>query len=384
MSKRKRFNPLEESLPEEISLGGGEGLHPVAAMAVPESAGLGEGAVERIERLPPSQMIPDRFQPRRLLPGAIRKRFFDGKIDCYQAASEWLALAAKDVAWRDRLSELLAMGGSFESHGQIKPITGSWQARPNGTFVFQIETGERRFWAACLRSVKDSAADEVLLRVEVVKAPTRHRQVLENRHAQSPSAIGQACEIAALILEEMDIRPDPDLADEFDYFRQAARRRAPRGIWPKIEPVMQFSTRRMQQLLSILNLSNEQLELADRNRMPERVLREVLALPEDEWDSALRLALKEGLTAEHLAEHGAARKDNVPKERGTGVRGPERVAYGALRKFLKAVDQPDPDVEAWLLDDVADELITQGDAERTLELLQELGRRIQARLSRRA
>ena len=50
-------------------------------------------AVERIERLKPSQMLPDRFQPRRLLPAALRADFFSGRIDCYQAALEWLALA---------------------------------------------------------------------------------------------------------------------------------------------------------------------------------------------------------------------------------------------------------------------------------------------------
>ncbi|MCE1254884.1 MAG: hypothetical protein LWX83_15220 [Anaerolineae bacterium] len=42
--------------------------------------------VERIERLKPSQMMPDRFQPRRLLPASIRSVFYRGDISCYQAA----------------------------------------------------------------------------------------------------------------------------------------------------------------------------------------------------------------------------------------------------------------------------------------------------------
>src|SRR5512137_251626 len=103
--------------------------------------------VERIERLKPSQMLPDRFQPRRLLPAALRPAFFSGKIDCYQAAAEWLAKAQADAGYLAEVERLLAMGDSFNEHGQIKPITGAWVSLPDGRYIFLIETGERRFWA---------------------------------------------------------------------------------------------------------------------------------------------------------------------------------------------------------------------------------------------
>lgn len=147
--------------------------------------------VERIERLKPSQMLPDRFQPRRLLPASLRQAFFSGKIDCYQAAAEWLNLSKNDAGYHAEVERLLSMGGSFEDHGQIKPITGSWVPANNGRFIFLIETGERRFWAACLHKVSGDSTVEPLLRVEVVSKPTRQRQVLENRHAEIPSAVGQ-------------------------------------------------------------------------------------------------------------------------------------------------------------------------------------------------
>ena len=82
--------------------------------------------VERIERLKPSQMLPDRFQPRRLLPSSIRQKFFSHEVECYQAASLWLDLATKDNGYLTEIERLLAMGESFSEHGQIKPITGSW------------------------------------------------------------------------------------------------------------------------------------------------------------------------------------------------------------------------------------------------------------------
>jgi len=99
-----------------------------------------------------------------------------------------------------------------------------------------IETGERRFWAACLQYASYGAADEPLLRVEVVEKPTRQRQVLENRHAEPPSAVEQACEVAALILAEMGVRPEADLADDYDFFRIARTQRMPTGLWDRIIP----------------------------------------------------------------------------------------------------------------------------------------------------
>ena len=168
-----------------------------------------EPQVERIERLTPSQMLPDRFQPRRLLPPYLRQPFFSGEIDCYKAASEWLELAKSDFGARAEVDKLLQMGSSFEDHGQILPITGSWVPTKQGGFIFLIETGERRFWAACLQAVLHKAKAEPQLRVEVVNHPTRERQVLENRHAETPSAVEQACEVASLILAELGIQPDP-------------------------------------------------------------------------------------------------------------------------------------------------------------------------------
>ena len=235
--------------------------------------------VERIERLTPSQMIPDRFQPRRLLPTVLRQPFYSGQIDCYQAARQWLQMARSNDGIKEEVDRLLSMGGSFSEHGQIKPITGSWVETSDGNYIFQIETGERRFWAACLQVVAQGTKEEPLLRVEVVTTPTRMRQVLENRHAEPPSAVGQACEVASLILAELGILPQSSETDEFEYFRQARAQRMPPGLWDKITPIMKLTRPRMVQLLDILNLPTPLLDLADRHRLPERVLREVLDAP---------------------------------------------------------------------------------------------------------
>jgi hypothetical protein len=372
---RKRFNPLEEG--NEASTESME-ISTVAAMrqGIPGTESLDR--VERIERLRPSQMVPDRFQPRRLLPDRIRRRFFQSEIDCYQAARIWLAMAEEDEGWRVRIHELLDMGSSFEEQGQIKPITGTWIASKDGGYVFQIETGERRFWAACLSAVKTGSKEEPELRVEVISNPTRQRQVLENRHAQSPSAVGQACEVAALMLEELRIEPDPSLEDEYDYFKQVLGKRAPRGLWSKLEPVMQYSTRRMQQLLAILQMPTSLLELADRHRIPERVLREVLALPEKRWEGAMRRAVQEGMTAEdvaHLVERPRERK-----KKDDALRSPERIAFSGLRRFTRAAMNVSDEERVDVLDGIADEVVVQGFGEELIPLLKGLRERIEARL----
>ncbi len=372
MSKRKRFNPLEEKDLQSM-------VDPTTQALEALESGQGLEAVQRIERLRPSQMMPDRFQPRRLLPGAVRQRFFAGQIDCYQAAGEWLALAARDPAWRERVDELLAMGASFAAHGQIKPITGRWVAGREGEFVFEIETGERRFWAACLWAVKEGLKEEPWLRVEVVDRPSRERQVLENRHAQSPSAVSQACEIAALILASMGVEPDPKVGDEFDYFRQAARMRVPRGTWPRLEPIMQLSTRRMQQLLALLNLPSPLLELADRHRVPERVLREVLALPPARWERALQRAIRQGMTAEQVEQ---ARKAGAGRKGDDALRQPERVAFQGLRRFVRAVLNAPPEMQEEILAGVADQIMVEGLDEGLLDVMEALVRRLQARRRR--
>jgi hypothetical protein len=392
-SQRKRSNAFDDFPAGDTQPSAGQTQQPAPAPAGPDAPALknlGRSAappqVERIERLKPSEMLPDRFQPRRLLPASLRPAFFGRRIDCYQAAGEWLALAKNDNSLRAEIERLLAMGESFDQHGQIKPMTGTWGALPDGRYIFLIETGERRFWAACLRAVRDHLPEEPLLRVEVVEHPTRQRQVLENRHAEPPSAVGQSCEVAGLILAELGIAPEPTLPDEYDYFRQARAQRMPAGLWEKIMPVMQLTRPRMVQLLNILQFPTPLLELADRYRLPERVLREVLALPPQNWERMLRAAIQEQLTSEQVAELGTRPAQPVPS-RGSPSGGaslyPGKVAASGLRRFANSIVDLDEVSQAQALDEVADSLISANQAEGMLFLLGELARLVQIRLDAR-
>lgn len=374
-SKKKRFSAFEDFPAEEKSAA------PLKNINLSEE--LESSPVERIERLKPGEMMPDRFQPRRLLPTHIRVPFFSHEIDCYQAAAEWIKFAQQDSGVKAEIDKLLALGGSFDEHGQIKPITGSWTNDDRGNFVFLIETGERRFWAACLNHVIQKSENEPLLRVEVVEQPTRQRQVIENRHAETPSAVEQACEVAALILAELDIKPDEHIHDDYDYFRQARAQRMPAGLWDRITPIMQLTRPRMVQLLNILQLSSHSLDLSDRFRLPERVLREILNQPGHDWDSLVRQSIQNNLTSDDIVdqvvEKSSANKGKTIKKEETP---PEKHAQRSLNRFTRVFRKLDHIEQSEILDHLADTLIVNQRAEDTLEILDELIALIRARLTR--
>ncbi|NPV57023.1 MAG: hypothetical protein HPY76_10200 [Anaerolineae bacterium] len=378
-TKRKRASAFDD-FPEQA----GETQRNGAIILPVSQTTVEAPPMERIERLKPSQMMPDRFQPRRLLPATLRRPFFDHEIDCYQAASQWLDMASQDLAHKEVIDRLLAMGSSFDEHGQIKPITGSWQLQPDGRYMFIIETGERRFWAACLVVARDHLPTEPLLRVEAVETPTRQRQVLENRHSDPPSAVSQACEVASLILADLGQAPDPETEDEFEYFRKAREQRMPAGLWERITPIMQLTRPRMVQLLNILQLPASLLELADRHRLPERVLREVLAMPPEQWEQVMNLSIQNKLTSEDVA---VMAKPSAPKpterKASSTFLPPDRVALGGLRRFANALNDLDEFSQAHALEEVANTLVVTGEADGMMLFLGDLASRIDARRSRR-
>ena len=377
-TKKKRFNAFDDFPATEANKAPLQSIQSVHESPITP-------VIERIERLTPSEMMPDRFQPRRLLPVHIRNAFYKREINCYQAASEWLKLSLQDSGMKAEVDRLLNLGNSFDEHGQIKPITGAWINDDAGNFYFQIETGERRFWAACLQFVTQHSTQEPSLRVEVVEKPTRQRQVLENRHAESPSAVEQACEVAALILAEQNILPGKQIIDDYEYFRIARDQRMPAGLWDKIIPIMQLTRPRMVQLLNILQLPSHLLELADRFRLPERVLREILSHPSNEWEGLIRQSIQNSLTADDIAEQIFEKEQksspNDQKSPKTPT-APEKIALRSMRKFTRVFRRINHLEQSEILDHLADELYVNKQAKDTLEILDELSSLLRARLSR--
>jgi len=385
--------PYSRELHDPLENDAGFDFNPdaISDLEIAEQSGdiFGDPATrELIERLKPSQIIPDRFQPRPILPESIHVKYHKGEIDCYQAAKQWISLGKRDEANKARVDELIALADTVEDHGQIKPITGHWVPAKDGEFLFKIETGERRFWGVCLKYVADGKKEEPELRVEAVEKPSVERQIIENRHAESPSAVAQAREIASLILDKMGVVPEDEIDDTYDYFRQAinlkGRDRLPKGFWKKIEPLMQLSQRRMNQTLSVLELPTALLEQADVNGLSFRVLSAVLSAPDEIREQLMSKAITEGLSGDEIKELAYQKESLVEKApaKKDAKQNPYKSAMRGLKGFSNAFSKVPKSRRGKILDSLADDIMVSGDAPDIVSLLDELTSLIKARISR--
>jgi hypothetical protein len=182
----------------------------------------------------------------------------------------------------------------------------------------------------------------------------------------------------------MDIQPDAGLNDEFDYFRRAQAQRMPEGLWERVTPIMQLTRPRMVQLLNILKLPTPLLELADRYRLPERVLRPILAAPPEQRERMLRLSIRDSLTSDEVEElmRPANLKARPNDQSNPAAVQPGRVAVSGLRRFANALSKLDDFSRAQALDEIADELVALHQANDLLALLDELERLVEIRRPR--
>lgn len=349
---------------------------------------LAAGQQELIERAPPSRMTPDWFQPRPVLPTSLQFKFRTGQVDCYEAAKRWMALAEKDDGHKARVDDLLAMAESAVEHGQIKPITGSWIENEAGEYIFKIETGERRFWAMVLNSVKTKSEQEPSLRIEAIDNPSVERQVIENRHAEPPSAVAQAREIAALVLAQLGHSPSEGQIDPYDYYRTAlnppGRERLPKGIWKNVGQIMSMGDRRMQQYLAILNLPTPLLEKADRYEVPERILREILAAPAEHQDALLTRAIKDGWSSDQLAEIASTMpaKSTTTSTTQRPMASSKVTFQRTIGKLAKTYFSTQSRYQDGLIDEAANYIASHNEGATILKFLEELTRLTRLRLDK--
>jgi hypothetical protein len=347
---------------------------------------------ERIVQLVVTDIYPDPNQPRTpLLPsgevgGYIRERFIAGEIDCFQAAQEWIDYSTGDLGHTRRIQFFLDMAAGFaaEDGGQINPVTVVPMEEPKGAFL--IETGEQRYWATVLGYVKDGQqGDPPMLKVVVKQEFSRKRQVLENRHVGPPTAVSQAREIATLFLSEGFIELPDELAeanpaeqDPFAIHRWVANERKPHKSWEALEEIMSMSDRAMRRILACLNLPTDLLFLADRFDLPERVLREIIAQPEDLWAELIDLAINEGWTGADLQT--AEIIDGLPPEKPKKkLRPPHQQAHSGINRFLQTLSRTTEE-RAVVIGQVADEVAGSKDALEAYRYLASLSEQIRLRL----
>jgi len=294
----------------------------------------------RVVTIPLSQCLPDRFQSRIILPLDIKLQYFSGELDCYQAAASLLQATAYDSGLQAQVNALLDLGENILEFGQIEPATGSW-LQFGGQTVFAIEVGERRFWSLALMAVQRQLPEEPYLRVIEESHFSRERQIAENVQREGNTAVDRARAIAGLILLRLEMHPDPEMADDLDYFRQVLKiKRLPNGTWPPIERQLRLSRPVLERHLQILRLSSELVYLAKLYDVPEGRLREIVAAPKDVQKEMLLLAIEEDLTAKELREHAEQQKVRRGPRRKTDLSTYSKAA-SRLRSFLKLARRRD-------------------------------------------
>jgi ParB-like chromosome segregation protein Spo0J len=320
----------------------------------------------KVERILLDLVRPDPIQPRRVLPEKIHHDFHESRLTPSQALREMVQIAQVAARQRGRpfanlfellpdperdetdtkltseeelLRELVNLAVTIRDDGQVNPIT-VVDVSQGATRLYRIETGERRYWSAwLLRDFLPGYESDGMIDCIVVPADRSSvfRQAKENTARKSLSAIAMARQ-AALLLLTVNGYEIPNYAVTNDFYRQALELRIPRGAGEAIYSAMGGIGRmRFSQFKSLLDLSDEAINIADRHSIDEGILRYVLALPPEDQAEMLQQVVRLNLTVkqvQQICEQGFAENTDTDKVPSTTVK--------LIRSVFKELDKQTP------------------------------------------
>jgi len=287
-------------------------------------------------------IYPDPIQPRRAIPSAVRDAW-DGDpatvaTDLFDVWLEKIAeergspfeLAAylsegetprsqsdeaesddadsvKRGALEAALLPVVELAASIRRTGLTNPITVvKFSEDENGTKLYRLETGERR-WLAYHLLLRHFGKDDLNAKGEKQwwdRIPAREvegfnvwRQASENNARQNLNAIAKARQLALLIMDlyqaqGIAFQPFDVFAHEQDYYKQVVDANAykiPRGMGEKIISTMGAEHRNIiMRYRSLLELPPSVWTIADDYHLPEGKLRDLKGLPEEKAFALIR------------------------------------------------------------------------------------------------
>lgn len=293
---------------------------------------------QSVYRVPLSMVRPDRFQARLILPLALRKDFYSGMTTWNEAVRNWFELARNDRLIAQGIEELTVLGESLHDTGQIKPVTGQVVGE-NGHDVFRMLTGERRFWATAIKAVQEGQADEPYVLALIDNQPTLEKQIAENMAYKALTPVGKARAAARLVLESHQVLPGEN-ETETAFFRRVADVRLDDGTKDMLQKTLQMERTYFGRLMKFFELDENELEIADKSEMPERVLREIMQYDRSLWADAVSFyASHEGRTyqdvhafLERQSGHEVGRKVRLPLD-------PTTKSARSLRRILNGIPE---------------------------------------------
>jgi hypothetical protein len=277
---------------------------------------------------------PDPVQPRRILPQDLHEAFHSQRISPNQAIKELVNRAqgrarvagrpfsnpfdlmasneSEDVAdihysiEEELLRDLVQLAMTLQDDGQVNPLT--VVNISEGVMVqYVIETGERRYWSTWL--LKDfhpveSHDGKIPCIVIPNDKASPFRQAKENTSRTGLNAIAMARQVALLLLHVhgYDIPLHPV---NMDFYRQAleldlrGKREYTTDVLSALGGVSKWY---LSAYKSLLNLSDEAIEIADRYNLEEKRLRYLINLEVDDQIEMLHQILEHNLTSKQIKD----------------------------------------------------------------------------------
>jgi len=323
----------------------------------------------RVENILLDLVRPDPVQPRRVLPERIHTAFHSNRLTPIQALRELIQIAQVSARQKGRpfsevmdllpnpdaeqedenekiapeeqlVRDLVNLAVTIRDDGQVNPLT-VVDMTQGVSRLYRIETGERRYWATwLLRDFIPNASYDGTIPCIVVP-PQRasvFRQAKENTSRSGLTAIAMARQAALLILAAHGYEIPTTVVGN-DFYRQAlelnlrSKREYTELILTAMGGIgrMQFSRYK-----TLLKLSDEALELADRHSLDEGILRYVITLPQSAHAEMVQQVVSLGLNGrqvKQICEQGGE-KDSHPDS-------VETVSTQVLRlvRFMKNIDR---------------------------------------------
>jgi hypothetical protein len=242
--------------------------------------------------------------PRRVLPERVHQPFHQGRLSPVQVLRELVQIAARqrgrpfnspldllpDADTEDEqesssapspeeqlLTDLLTLAMTLRDDAQINPLT-VVDVSQGATQLFRIETGERRYWATWLLKefIPGYRGDGTLPCIIVPSAQSSvFRHARENTARAGLTAVALARQ-AALLLLTVHGYEIPAYAVGNDFYRQALDldlRTKQEHSADILAAMGGISRMHFSQFKSLLYLSDEAMELADRYAIEEGKLR---------------------------------------------------------------------------------------------------------------
>jgi hypothetical protein len=290
----------------------------------------------RVERLLLEMVRPDPVQPRRVLPEQLHFAFHNNRLTPTQALKELVQLVQIAARQRGRpfnnvlellpnpdneseedqsvhlspeeqlLHDLVNLAITIRDDGQVNPLT-VVDVSQGVAQQFRIETGERRYWATwLLRDFIAGYNSDGMIPCIIIPAERSSvfRQAKENTARSGLSAIAMARQ-AALLLLTVHGYQIPDSAVPNDFYRQALDLDL-RGKREHTESILTamggIDKGHLYHYKTLLRLSDEAMELADRHNIDEKKLRYVVTLSTEFHAEIVRQIIDFNLTSKQVKE----------------------------------------------------------------------------------